>query len=34
MAKAEAAAGEHDFEVVGIARVEGEGALKLRITDG
>jgi coenzyme F420-reducing hydrogenase alpha subunit len=34
MARAEAANGEHNFEVVGIARVEGEGTLKLRITDG
>ena len=34
MARAEAASGEHNFEVVGIARVEGEGTLKLRITDG
>ena len=34
MARAEAATGEHNFEVVGIARVEGEGTLKLRITDG
>ena len=34
MAKAEAATGEHTFEVVGIARVEGEGTLRLRITDG
>jgi coenzyme F420-reducing hydrogenase alpha subunit len=34
MTRAEAATGEHSFEVVGIARVEGEGTLKLRITDG
>jgi coenzyme F420-reducing hydrogenase alpha subunit len=34
MAKAEVATGEHNFEVVGIARVEGEGTLRLRITDG
>jgi sulfhydrogenase subunit alpha len=34
MAKAAAATGEHNFEVVGIARVEGEGTLRLRITDG
>jgi coenzyme F420-reducing hydrogenase alpha subunit len=34
MAKAEAASVEHNFEVVGIARVEGEGTLKLRITNG
>ena len=34
MPKAEIATGEHSFEVVGIARVEGEGTLKLRITDG
>ena len=34
MARAEAASVEHNFEVVGIARVEGEGTLKLRITDG
>ena len=34
MAKAEAATVERNFEVVGIARVEGEGTLKLRITDG
>jgi sulfhydrogenase subunit alpha len=27
-------AGDHLFEVEGIARVEGEGSLKLRITDG
>jgi sulfhydrogenase subunit alpha len=34
MAKAEAATGERTFEVVGIARVEGEGTLRLSITDG
>jgi coenzyme F420-reducing hydrogenase alpha subunit len=34
MAKAPAVTGEHNFEVVGIARVEGEGTLRLRITDG
>ena len=34
MAKVDVATGEHNFEVVGIARVEGEGTLKLRITDG
>jgi coenzyme F420-reducing hydrogenase alpha subunit len=34
MAKAEAATGERNFEVVGIARVEGEGTLRLRITEG
>ena len=34
MAKAEAPTSEHRFEVVGIARVEGEGTLKLRIIDG
>ena len=34
MAKAGAASGEHNFEVVGIARVEGEGTLKLRVSDG
>jgi sulfhydrogenase subunit alpha len=34
MARAAAATGEHNFEVVGIARVEGEGTLRLRITDG
>jgi sulfhydrogenase subunit alpha len=34
MAKAEAHATEHEFEVVGIARVEGEGTLRLRVTDG
>ena len=33
-AKGRAATGEHNFEVVGIARVEGEGTLRLRITDG
>jgi coenzyme F420-reducing hydrogenase alpha subunit len=34
MPKAETPTGEHTFEVVGIARVEGEGTLKLRISDG
>jgi sulfhydrogenase subunit alpha len=34
MAKAAAATGERNFEVVGIARVEGEGTLRLRISDG
>ena len=34
MAKAQMTTGERDFEVVGIARVEGEGTLRLRITDG
>ena len=34
MPKTEVAQGEHSFEVVGIARVEGEGTLRLRITDG
>ena len=34
MPKAAASTGERNFEVVGIARVEGEGTLKLRITDG
>jgi coenzyme F420-reducing hydrogenase alpha subunit len=34
MPKAGTATGEHDFEVVGIARVEGEGTLRLRVTDG
>ncbi|MGA2512030.1 MAG: nickel-dependent hydrogenase large subunit [Candidatus Limnocylindrales bacterium] len=34
MAKVEVATGQHNFEVVGIARVEGEGTLRLRITDG
>jgi len=34
MPKAETATVEHNFEVVGIARVEGEGTLRLRITDG
>ncbi len=34
MPKAETPTGEHTFEVVGIARVEGEGTLKLHITDG
>jgi sulfhydrogenase subunit alpha len=34
MAKAAAVTGEHNFEVVGIARVEGEGTLRLRIADG
>jgi sulfhydrogenase subunit alpha len=33
MSKA-AATGERNFEVVGIARVEGEGTLRLRISDG
>ena len=34
MPKADIATGEHNFEVVGIARVEGEGTLRLRISDG
>jgi coenzyme F420-reducing hydrogenase alpha subunit len=34
MAKADATTGEHNFEVVGIARVEGEGTLKLRVSNG
>ena len=34
MPKAEALQAEHNFEVVGIARVEGEGTLRLRVTDG
>ena len=34
MPKAETATGDQTFEVVGIARVEGEGTLRLRITDG
>jgi coenzyme F420-reducing hydrogenase alpha subunit len=34
MPKADTATGEHTFEVVGIARVEGEGTLRLHITDG
>jgi sulfhydrogenase subunit alpha len=34
MPKADTATGEHSFEVVGIARVEGEGTLRLHITDG
>jgi sulfhydrogenase subunit alpha len=34
MPEAETPTGEQTFEVVGIARVEGEGTLKLRITDG
>jgi sulfhydrogenase subunit alpha len=34
MPEAEIAAGERTFEVVGIARVEGEGTLRLRIADG
>jgi sulfhydrogenase subunit alpha len=34
MPKAEIASRERNFEVVGIARVEGEGTLKLRISDG
>jgi sulfhydrogenase subunit alpha len=33
MAKTEAPSGERNFEVVGIARVEGEGTLRLRIAD-
>jgi sulfhydrogenase subunit alpha len=33
-AKGRDATGEHNFEVVGIARVEGEGTLRLRVTDG
>ena len=34
MPKAVVETGEHNFEVVGIARVEGEGTLRLRISDG
>jgi sulfhydrogenase subunit alpha len=34
MPKAGTAANERDFEVVGIARVEGEGTLRLRVSDG
>lgn len=34
MQRVEAAKGDYHFEVEGIARVEGEGTLKLRITDG
>jgi coenzyme F420-reducing hydrogenase alpha subunit len=34
MPKADTASGERNFEVVGIARVEGEGTLRLRISDG
>jgi coenzyme F420-reducing hydrogenase alpha subunit len=34
MPKADTATGEHTFEVVGIARVEGEGTLRLQISDG
>jgi coenzyme F420-reducing hydrogenase alpha subunit len=34
MPKAETPTGDHTFEVVGIARVEGEGTLRLRISDG
>ncbi len=34
MAKAVPVTGERSFEVVGIARVEGEGTLRLHITDG
>jgi sulfhydrogenase subunit alpha len=34
MARAQTATGDRSFEVVGIARVEGEGTLRLRITDG
>ena len=34
MPKVDTPTGEHNFEVVGIARVEGEGTLRLRISDG
>jgi sulfhydrogenase subunit alpha len=34
MTKAETPTGEHTFEVVGIARVEGEGTLRLHVADG
>jgi coenzyme F420-reducing hydrogenase alpha subunit len=34
MPKADIATGERNFEVVGIARVEGEGTLRLRISNG
>jgi len=34
MAKARAHPVEHNFEVVGISRVEGEGTLRLRLKDG
>jgi coenzyme F420-reducing hydrogenase alpha subunit len=34
MAKTETVTGDRNFEVVGIARVEGEGTLRLRITGG
>src|SRR5512133_2470365 len=34
MPKTETVDGERSFEVVGIARVEGEGTLRVRLTDG